>query len=101
VIVLVSLAIGRPFTLQYARERVPEQFWALPIFITTNRILTAAWAAAFAVMVAADGAAEYVPGIPLSVDIAASIAAFVGAVWFTRWYPARVRRRATGGASAA
>jgi hypothetical protein len=100
-IVLVSLAIGRPFTLQYARERVPEQFWALPIFITTNRILTAAWAAAFAVMVAADGAAEYVPSIPLSVDIGASIAAFAGAVWFTRWYPARVRRRATGGASAA
>src|SRR5262245_6385076 len=29
-IALVSLAIDQPFTLQYARERVPEQFWGLP-----------------------------------------------------------------------
>jgi uncharacterized membrane protein len=48
---------------------------------------------AFAVHVAADAAAEYVPAIPLSFDIVVSIAAFVGAVWFTRWYPAAVQRR--------
>jgi hypothetical protein len=91
-IVLVSLAIGRPFTLQYAREQVPEQFWATPIFITTNRIISAVWVLAFAVLVAADGAAEYVPAMPLWTDIAASIAALVAAIWFTRWYPAAVRR---------
>ena len=77
-IVLVSLAIGRPFTLQYARERVPEPIWALPVFFTTNRRITVVWAAAFAVHVAADAAAEYVPAIPLWFDIAVSIAAFVG-----------------------
>src|SRR5882724_9897093 len=53
-IVLVSLAIGRPFTLQYAREQVPEQFWALPVFFTTNRRITVVWASAFAVLVATD-----------------------------------------------
>ena len=93
-IVLISLAIDRPFTLQYAREQVPEQFWTSPVFISTNRIITAVWAAAFAVMVAVDAAAEYLPAIPLWVDIAASIAAFLGAIWFTRWYPAIVRRAA-------
>jgi len=92
-IVLVSLAIGRPFTLQYARERVPEPIWALPVFFTTNLRITVAWAAAFAVHVAADAAAEYVPAIPLWIDIVASLAAFLGAVWFTRWYPAAVQRR--------
>jgi len=92
VIVLVSLAIGRPFTLQYARERVPEQFWASPIFLAVNRVITAVWAASFAVLVAADAAAEYVPAIPLWGDVGASVAAFLGALWFTRWYPARVRR---------
>ena len=92
-IVLVSLAIGRPFTLQYARERVPEPIWALPVFFTTNRLITVVWGVAFAVHVAADAAAEYVPAIPLWLDIIASIAAFVGAVWFTRWYPAAVQRR--------
>ena len=95
-IVLVSLAIGRPFTLQYARERVPRQFWDLPVFLTTNRRITTAWAAAFAVMVAADLAAEYTEAVPLWVDVAASIAAFGGAVWFTRWYPAAVQRRFAG-----
>ena len=92
-IVLVSLAIGRPFTLQYARERVPPQFWASPIFFVTNRIITAVWAGAFAVLVAADAAAEYAPTVPLWTEIVASVAAFVGAVWFTGWYPAVVRRR--------
>jgi hypothetical protein len=92
-IVVVSLAIGRPFTLQYARERVPRQFWDLPVFLTTNRRITTVWGAAFAVLVAADVAAEYVEAIPLWVDVAASVAAFVGAVWFTRWYPAAVQAR--------
>lgn len=92
-IVLVSLAIGQPFTLQYARERVPQEYWAAPLFIATNRRITAAWAAAFAVMTAADAAAHYAEAIPLWIDIAASIAAFAAALWFTQWYPAVVRRR--------
>jgi hypothetical protein len=98
-IALVSLAIDRPFTLQYARERVPEQFWGLPIFLITNRIITAVWAATFAIHVAADGAAEYVPAIPIWLDVAASIAALVGAIWFSRWYPEAVRRRALANAA--
>jgi hypothetical protein len=98
-IVLVSLAIGRPFTLQYARERVPEPIWALPVFYTTNRLITVVWAMAFAVLVSADAAAEFVPAVPLWLDIVASIGAFLGAVWFTRWYPAAVQRRFASAAS--
>jgi len=93
-IVMVTLAIDRPFTLQYARERVPQAFWVSPLFIATNRRISAAWAAAFAVMTAADAAAQYVEAIPLWIDIAATIAAFAAALWFTQWYPALVRRRA-------
>jgi hypothetical protein len=95
-IVVLSLAIGRPFTLQYAREAVPREFWATPRFIATNRLITAIWAAAFAVLVAADAAAEYLPSVPLAVDIAASLAALTGAFWFSTWYPAVVRRAAAG-----
>jgi hypothetical protein len=93
IIVLVSLAIGMPFTLQYARETVPKELWTSPPFMTTNQRITGVWAAAFAVMTAADAAAHYVEAIPLWIDIAASVTAFAGAVWFTRWYPAVVRRR--------
>ena len=102
-IVLVSLAIGMPFTLQYARESVPPEFWTSPIFMTTNRRITSVWAATFAVMTAADAAAHAIEAIPLWVDIAASVIAFAVAVWFTRWYPALVRRRVAnaGGAGGA
>ena len=73
------------------------------MFFTTNVRITAVWTAAFAVMTAADTAGQYVDAIPLWVDVAATIAAFAGAVWFTRWYPAVVRRRvglASGAGSA-
>ena len=100
---LLAIAIGMPFTLQYARESVPKELWTSPLFMTTNQRITGVWAAAFAVMTAADAAAHYVEAIPLWIDIAASVIAFAGAVWFTRWYPAVVRRRVAnaGGAGGA
>jgi hypothetical protein len=91
-IVLVSLLVDRPFTLQYARERVPQEFWGSPVFLAVNRRISLVWATAFAVLVAADVAAEWVPSIPIHVDVVASIAAFAAAVWFTGWYPERIRR---------
>ncbi|KWR81827.1 hypothetical protein RM96_28770 [Cupriavidus sp. IDO] len=93
-IVVISLAIGKPFTLQYAKERVPQEFWSSPRFLAVNRHITLAWAAALAVMVAADAAAEYVPAIPLWVEVAGTIVAFAGAILFTVRYPAEVRRAA-------
>jgi hypothetical protein len=98
-IVVVSLAIGRPFTLQYAREQVPKELWATPSFVSANRLITLVWAAAFAVLVATDGAAEYLPSVPVWIDVAGSIAAFGGAVGFTIWYPAMLRRRAQAAGS--
>jgi hypothetical protein len=103
-IALVSLLVGQPFTLQYARESLPKEFWSSPLFLSTNRQITAAWTAAFAVMAGADAAAQFVEAIPLWIDIAATVAAFAAAFWFTRWSSARARRRAAsfanpGGAS--
>jgi hypothetical protein len=40
-----------PFTEQYAREQVPEQYWSTPRFKETNRRLTVIWGAVFAAMV--------------------------------------------------
>ena len=53
-IALFSILVRNPFTLQYAREQVPREFWETPRFIWTNYIITGAWAIAFAVMAAAD-----------------------------------------------
>jgi hypothetical protein len=88
-IVLASIIVCRPFTLQYARERVARELWDSPEFVRTNYVITAAWAGAFAVMVAADLVMLYVPTLPRWVGIAATVAALYGAFSFTDWYPKR------------
>lgn len=93
-IALVSLAIGRPFTLQYARERTPEALWATPLFLAVNRRITWAWAGAFAALVASHAALVVDPTLPLWLDIALTVAALLAALRFTAWYPGHVRRRA-------
>ena len=91
-IVLFSLAIRRPFTLQYARASVPEQLWAHPLFIRTNTIISAVWAMCFLIAAGCDAAAIFLPTVPVSVLILLTIAAFAAAIRFSVWYPARVRR---------
>jgi len=95
-IVLASIAIRMPFTLQYARETVPRELWDKPGFVRTNTIITAAWAAAFAVLVAADLVMLYAPEVPQRYGIIATILAIVGAVRFTDWYRERARSAAAG-----
>ncbi len=89
VIVLVSIAIRQPFTLQYAREKVGPEAWNRPEFFRINYIITAVWAAAFALMVAADLLMLYVPTVPLRVGVWVTILAIFGAYRFTEWYPSR------------
>jgi len=93
-IVLLSMAIRRPFTLQYAREQVSPELWDRPIFIRTNYAITAVWAIAFAVDVAADVALLHGPELSAGIGVAATIAAIGAAVWFTSWYPKHVRANA-------
>lgn len=82
-IVLASLAMRRPFTLQYARERVAPELWGEPEFVRTNYVITAVWALAFAVMVVAELVLLYLPDIPPRAGIVAIVLALVGAVKFT------------------
>ncbi|PWC83458.1 phytoene dehydrogenase [Azospirillum sp. TSH100] len=42
-----SIAAGSPFTLQYARDDWPREFWQLPQFIAINRLMTAVWGLLF------------------------------------------------------
>jgi hypothetical protein len=94
-IVLASMALGQPFTMQYARERVPPEVQATPAFRRTNFIISGVWALAFAAMVAAEAALLFLPGLPHRIGIAVIVLALVGAVKFTGWYPDHVARRAS------
>ncbi len=59
-----SLLIGRPFTLQYAREQVPPEQQRHPMFYVVNRNITAVWTLAFAIEAAASGCLAWLPRIP-------------------------------------
>lgn len=93
-IIVLSIAIRRPFTLQYARRQVPAAVQNTPLFWHVNYAVTAVWAAAMAVVVAVDLALEYVPDLPLWIGTLVLVAALYGALYFTRWYPAHRARRA-------
>lgn len=93
-VVLISIAIGRPFTLQYAREQVPAEYQTRPEFLRTNYVITGVWALAFAMMVAAELALLYMPNVPHRLGILAIVAALVGAVKFTGWYPDHIGQKA-------
>jgi hypothetical protein len=50
IIAFGSLALGTPFTEQYAREQVPRERWDSPLFKSLNRRFTALWGAVFVAM---------------------------------------------------
>lgn len=88
-IALLSILIRMPFTIQYARESTPREYWDSPVFLRINYVITWAWVAAFAVMAIsgyiADGPLDDPDNIWLNWVI--PIGALVLAVRFTSWYP--------------
>jgi hypothetical protein len=99
-IALLSLAIRRPFTLQYALEVVDAQTAGLPGFLAVNYVITAVWTLAFLLMLMANLLMIYLPGMPLWSGLAIAFAARNTALYFTAWYPRHRRAKisACGGA---
>lgn len=91
-IVLASMALRQPFTLQYAREKVAPELWNSPGFLRLNYEITFAWALAFAAMVGADILMAYVPTVSNSIGILITVAALYAAIKFTGWYPQQARQ---------
>jgi hypothetical protein len=88
-----SLAVRRPFSVDYARLDPREAAWEPALFLKVNYIVSGVWAIAFAAMAAADAAIIFDTSMPFYVGIAVSVAALAGAVTFTLRYPAEVARR--------
>lgn len=87
VISLGSMLVRRPFTLQYALESVPAETAAMPGFLYSNYVITAAWTVAALLMAAANLVLLYIPGLPLWSSLAVAFAARNSAIYFTKWYP--------------
>ena len=84
-----SLLVRNPFTLPYAKETTPEEYWDSPIFLRVNRIITLIWALSFTVSGAAGLYGDAVLDQPDNfwtgwiIQIGAMLFAFS----FTEWYP--------------
>jgi hypothetical protein len=98
-IVLISIMVRQPFTLQYAREETPPEIWNNQAFIRANFIITTVWAIAFAAMVGADVLLVYQPRLPSVISVAVTIGALLTAYKFTDWYRRIGRRRQLASAS--
>jgi hypothetical protein len=90
---LVSLLARYPFTLQYALESVHPEIAAMPGFMRANYIITSVWTASTLLMLLANAAILYVPGLPIWLGLAVAFAARNSAVYFTRWYPTYRRQK--------
>jgi hypothetical protein len=88
---LGSMLARYPFTMQYALESVPAEIAAMPGFSRANYIITGAWTAATLLMMLANAAILYLPGLPIWLGLAVAFAARNSAVFFTKWYSAHRR----------
>jgi hypothetical protein len=86
-----SIVVDHPFTLDVSRGTVPPEVEASPVFMATNRTITAAWAATFAGLATAGAAGEAL-GLH-RLDTIASIVLLIIAVRFTVRYPKQVHAR--------
>jgi hypothetical protein len=86
-IALVSIALGRPFTLQYARERVDEATTREAGFLRVNYVLSWVWAGAMSLVMAADMLVIYTPWFPLWAGVAVAFVTPNSAVRISKWYP--------------
>ncbi|HOW03760.1 hypothetical protein [Methanospirillum hungatei] len=88
-----SLAIGIPFTIQYAKRDVPRERWENPVFIEINKVLTAFWGILFFLGLLQSVYKFYYPNsLGLFGEAYMWISIIVGIV-FTMKYPAYAKKR--------
>ncbi|CAN5789998.1 hypothetical protein BH09ACT7_BH09ACT7_38810 [soil metagenome] len=90
----VTLLIGKPFTLEYAKQHADRAQWRTPLFIRTNVILTGVWATVFTVNTVVAWILIGQVSIPAWAWHTMTYVALLAAAAFTSWYPTHVRRTA-------
>ncbi len=91
-----SILARVPFTIQYAREEVEQQYWDSPRFLRVNYVITGVWALAFLVAALAGfyGDAILHDSDNLWTGWVIQVGVIVCALQFTEWYPDVVEARA-------
>jgi hypothetical protein len=95
----ISLLVGTPFTIQYAKEKVDKKFWNTPEFLKINKMITAVWGLYF-VLSAVIGEVDNIIEWNYWWVISASL--MIGTILFTmkfpEWYKSRRTAKAPDGA---
>jgi hypothetical protein len=88
----LTIAVGKPFTLDYAKEHVDPSLWTEPAFVRSNVLITAVWATTFTINAAlAFGKMERIALTELAFELI-SYSLLIGTAVFTVWYPQHLRR---------
>jgi hypothetical protein len=83
----ISILIRKPFTIQYAKEQLPQDQWQHPLFLRINYLLTSIWGILFLVGIGLDVLRIYEPSFNgLTYEIVSYIPSLFG-IWFTAWFP--------------
>lgn len=93
----ISLLLGKPFTLQYAREQVSKEKWNHPIFIQINQLLTLTWGLIFLFCTIIPVIQIYYPyphHLWIYETLSNGLAVF--GIWFTVWFPSWYRKKMKG-----
>jgi len=93
-----SLAIGKPFTMGFAKLSTPPEIWAEPRFLKVNTTITVFWAASFTVFSALIAATYAATSNSGAAGVVQLIGLAVPAV-FTVRYAAHARARSAAAAA--
>ncbi|MBA2649610.1 MAG: hypothetical protein H0U75_08485 [Legionella sp.] len=86
-IVLISLLIGKPFTIQYAKESVPKEKWQHPLFIRINYLLSGFWLIMFLCGFGVAFIHTRHPKISDWIIIILSYLPILFSIWVSQWFP--------------
>jgi len=90
----ITLAMGMPFTLEYARDHTDPSRWSDPLFIRTNYFMTSVWGVAFSIGTTLAWLKTLPTGQPEWLIETANYTVLVSCVAFSSWYPEVVKRKA-------
>lgn len=84
-----TVLIRRPFTMAYAKDTTPQEYWDSPLFRRINNVITAVWASAFTFAAAAGffGDAVLQDAGNFWTGWILQLAAIFFAIAFTEFYP--------------
>jgi len=90
----ISILMGAPFTLQYARESAPPEHWQSPVFLRANLVISVVWGLGFLANLGLVTIALHSRYNSLWIAVAAPLLIMMTATIFTSCYTRIAQRRA-------